>query len=84
MQMIKKTTLILMLAALFLNGHYFVAASDVWSGEEEITDEMIEIINNLDLLENLEMLSEDMSFLDAYEEVKESDESEFTGGNDDQ
>lgn len=73
-----------MLAALFLQFNFMVANNYVFGEEEEITDEIIEIISKLDLLESLAMLEEDLSFLEVYQEVNESDESEITGGNDDQ
>ena len=82
--MIKQKTLKFIFIALFLQANIFVVANGVFGEDEEkITDEMIGIISNLDLLENLEMLGEDLSLLDEYEEIDESDELELTGGNDD-
>ena len=49
----------------------------LWAFEISKEDlEDLEIINNLTLLENMDILEEDVTFLEEYEEVKEMEEDE--------
>ncbi len=47
--------------------------------EKEMSEEDLEIIGNLDFLENIDMLEQDLSFLEEYEvldEMREDDKDE--------
>lgn len=73
----------IVIASLLQVSCIIVANNALGREEEDITDEMIAIINNLELLENFEMFGEDLSLLDEYEEIEAADTSEFTGEKDD-
>ena len=60
---------VLILTCLVLN------FQQLWAFEISKEDlEDLEIINNLTLLENMDILEEDVTFLEEYEEVKEMEE----------
>lgn len=69
-----KKTLFIILSIIFLTTQLSAAYQRIIKGKnhnEQLTEEEMEIIENLDLLESLDFLEEDIAFLDNYEELGE-------------
>jgi len=46
---------------------------DALENEKEFTKEELEIIENLDFLDNIELLEEELSFLEDYSDIERSE-----------
>jgi len=78
----KFTNVIICLSFILSTQSYFdssVSQAQISKEDTEISDEDMDIIENLDFLENLDLFEEELEFLEDYSDI---DQSEITGEDD--